>query len=300
MGFCRRTAAALFIVVIAPATSHAQAVQRSLYVSVLNDAGAPVPDLGPSDFIVREDGLAREVLRVAPATDPMQIAVLVDNSQAARDDIADLRKALHAFVTAMTAGSAAGGKNELAIIGLADRPTILTDYTSDRTKLLKGVDRIFSTPQSGTLLLQAIIEACQGFKKHEAARPVIVAVTTEGPELSDRYYDLVLEPLLASGAAFHAIVLGPPGGGTSDAARDRGVVLDRGTRETGGRHDNVLTSMSLTSKLAEVAAELTHQYKVTYARPQSLIPPEHVTVAAAKAGMTARGTLIKERQPRKP
>ena len=80
-------------------------MQRSLYVSVLNDAGAPVPDLGPSDFIVREDGLAREVLRVAPATDPMQIAVLVDNSQAARDDIADMRKALQAFVTAMTAGS---------------------------------------------------------------------------------------------------------------------------------------------------------------------------------------------------
>lgn len=300
MGFRRRASAALFIVVIAPATSHAQAVQRSLYVSVLNDAGAPVPDLGPSDFIVREDGLAREVLRVAPATDPMQIAVLVDNSQAARDDIADMRKALQAFVTAMTAGSAAGGKNELAIIGLADRPTILTDYTSDRAKLLKGVDRVFSTPQSGTLLLQAIIEMCQGFKTHEAARPVIVAVTTEGPELSDRYYDLVLEPLLASGAAFHAIVLGPPGGGTSDAARDRGMVLDRGTRETGGRRDNVLTSMSLTSKLGEVASELTHQYKVTYAHPQSLIPPEHVTVAAAKAGMTARGTLIKERQPRTP
>ena len=42
------------------------------------------------------------------------------------------------------------------------------------------------------------------------------------------------------------------------------------------------------------ADELTHQYKVTYARPQSLIPPEKVTVAAAKPGITARGTLIKE------
>ena len=300
MAFSRRAAAVLLIFFIARAAPHAQAVQRSLYVSVLNDAGAPVPDLGPSDFIVREDGLAREVLRVVPATDPMQIAVLVDNSQAARDDIADLRKALHAFVTAMTAGSAAGVKNEIAIIGLADRPTILADYTSDAARLRKGIDRVFSTPQSGTLLLQGIIDVCKGFKTREAARPVIVAITTEGPELSDRYYDLVLEALLASGAAFHAIVLGPPRGGTSDAERDRGIVLDRGTRETGGRRDNVLTSMSLTPKLTELAAELTHQYKVTYAHPQSLIPPEHVTVAAAKAGMTARGTLIKERQQRKP
>jgi hypothetical protein len=225
----------------------------------------------------------------------MQIAVLVDNSQAARDIIADLRKALQEFVTAMTTGSA-NGKNELAIVALADRPTILTDYTSDRARLLKGVDRIFAMPDSGTLLLQGIIDVCKGFKTREAKRPVIVAVTTEGPELSDRYHDLVLEPLSASGAAFHAIVVGPPASGTSDAERDRGVVLDRGTRETGGRRDNVITSMSLASKLKEVAAELTHQYKVTYAHPQSLIPPERVTVAAAKAGMTARGTLVKERQ----
>src|SRR5438477_2075372 len=33
----------------------AQAIQRSLYVSVVNDAGGYVPDLGPRDFIVRED-----------------------------------------------------------------------------------------------------------------------------------------------------------------------------------------------------------------------------------------------------
>ena len=52
--------------------------------------------------------------------------------------------------------------------------------------------------------------------------------------------------------------------------------------------------MALDAKLVQLGDELTHQYKVTYARPQSLIPPERVTVAAAKPGVTARGTLIKE------
>ena len=69
-----------------------------MYVSVLNDAGAPVLGLGPADFIIREDNVAREVLRVAPATDPMQIALLVDNSQAARDYISNMRQALPEFV----------------------------------------------------------------------------------------------------------------------------------------------------------------------------------------------------------
>jgi hypothetical protein len=46
--------------------------------------------------------------------------------------------------------------------------------------------------------------------------------------------------------------------------------------------------------MTQLADQLTHQYLVTYARPNSLIPPEHVTVAAAKAGLAARGTLVKE------
>ncbi len=287
------TAAALVALSLSPLG--AQSNPRSMYVSVLNEAGAPVPNLGPADFIIREDNVVREVLRVAPATDPMQIVLLVDNSQAARPYIIDIRNALQEFVTTMGAPSDASGRNELAIIALADRPTTLTDFTFSRAQLLKGIDRIFSQSQSGSLLLEGIIDASKALKKRDARRPVIVAIATEGPELSDRYYDLVLAPLKDSGAAFHAIIVSSLRGDVSDAARDRGVVLDRGTSETGGRRDNVLSSMSLQPKLRELADELTHQYRVTYSRPQSLIPPERVTVAAARPGMTARGTPVRER-----
>jgi hypothetical protein len=293
-------AAAAILVAVFPAAPRAQAVQRAMYVSVLNDAGAPVPDLGPADFIIREDNVAREVLRVAPAIEPMQVAILVDNSVAASNYINDMRSALRDFVTTMTTASDTTGKNELALITLADRPTTVVDFTLSRAQLLKGIDRIFSQPQSGTLLLEGVIEISKTFKKKGATRPVIVGITSEGPELSGRFYDLVLEPLKSSNAAFHAIVIGTPRGGTGDAERDRGVVLDRGTTETGGRRDNVLTSMSLGVKLKELADELTHQYRVTYAHPQSLIPPERVTVAAARAGLTARGTLVKDEDRKKP
>src|SRR5438034_3065304 len=56
---------------------------------------------------------------LAPAEAPMLVAVLVDNSAAARDDIADIRRALPEFVDAMTASAAAGRKNELSKIGRA-------------------------------------------------------------------------------------------------------------------------------------------------------------------------------------
>ena len=52
--------------------------------------------------------------------------------------------------------------------------------------------------------------------------------------------------------------------------------------ETGGRYDNIFVSSGLDTKLKQVAAELTGQYRVTYARPQSLIPPERVKIETTR------------------
>jgi hypothetical protein len=194
------------------------------------------------------------------------------------------------FIGTLTTGEV---RNEVAIIAIGERPTVLTNYTFSQVELKKGVDRIWSMRGSGAYVLDGIIEVCQGFRKREAQRPVIVAILSEGPELSNRHYDQVLEPLRAAGAVFHAITMGHPSTSLSEEARNRNMVLDEGPRDTGGRREELLTSQALASKLTQLADELTHQYKITYARPQSLIPPERVTVTAARAGMVARGVLIK-------
>ena len=54
--------------------------EQHVLVSVLDKDGNPVPDLAAGDFIVRENDMAREVLRVEPASAPMQIMMLVDTS----------------------------------------------------------------------------------------------------------------------------------------------------------------------------------------------------------------------------
>ena len=280
-----------------PGRLAAQAIQRAMYVSVVNDAGAPVPDLGTADFVVREDNVAREVLRVEPAVDPMQVAVLVDTSAASRNNISHMRQALPAFVAALT-DSPAGQRNEVTIIAIGERPTVLADYSTNRAALQKGIDRIWSLHDSGAYLLDGIIEVCQGFKKREAGRPVIVALTAEGPEFSNRQHDQVVEPLKATGAAFNAVIIGRPSSSLSDEMRQRGLVLDEGTRMTGGARIEILAVESLALKLKQLADQLTHQYKVTYARPQSLIPPERFAVSTSKPGLTARGTLVKETKPR--
>jgi hypothetical protein len=234
--------------------------------------------------VVREDKVAREILNVAPATDPMQIALLVDNSQAAEQYIRDIREALTAFINTVGADPS-GARHQVAVITLGERPTINTDYTSDLPLAVKGAQRIFATPGSGAYLLDGIIETSKGLSKREGPRPVMVAVITAGVELSDRPYQAVLEPLRDAGAALHVMVVGRPV--TND--QDRLMVLDQGTQNTGGRYDHVLTGSGLTMRMKQLAEELTHQYKVTYARPTTLIPPDRVTVSAAKPGLTVRG-----------
>jgi hypothetical protein len=277
----------------APVVLRAQAVQRSIYTSALDQSGEPVPNLGPADFVVREDKVAREILNVVPATDPMQIALLVDNSQAADPYTRDYREALPAFLNTIAADQS-GAKHQVAIITLAERPTINTDYTFDVAQAVKGAQRIFSMPGSGAYLLDGIIETSQGIVKKGFTRPVMIAITTQGPEMSDREYMTVLERLRESGAAFHSIMLGTP----RNNNYDRSVVLDMGTKDTGGRNDTLLTGTALTSRMKQVATELTHQYRVTYARPQTLIPPEQVTITSAKPGLTVRGTALKTARER--
>jgi len=272
--------------------------ERTLYVSVLDQDGAPVPDLGPSDFVVKEDNITREVLRVVPATDPMQVAVLVDTSQAARNQIQYMRQALPPFAAAMTAPNENNLRSEVAIIGIGERPTILSEYSSDPAKVKKGIDRIWSLQGSGMYLLDALVEVSQGLKKREASRPVMIGIATAGVEYSNRHHDQAIDPMKSIGAAFYMLALGQPDTSLSIESRERAIVYDEGTRVTGGYQEQLLTGMALTPKMAQLAEQLKHQYKVTYSRPESLIPPEKVTVSTPKVGLTARGTPARDSQGR--
>jgi hypothetical protein len=277
------------LAVMPPAHLRAQAQQRVVYASALDQSGAPATGLGAADFVVREDKIAREILAVAPSSDPMEIALLVDNSAAADPFLRDLREATSTFI-ATIAADPSGARHQVSVITIGERPTINTDYTLNLEQARKGTQRIFPMSDSGTYLLDGIIETSKRIKKRESSHPVIVAVITAGPELSDRPYQSVLEPLKDSGAALHVMVVGRPLAGN----HDRDMVVDTGTRDTGGRYDTVLTGTGLTPRLKQLAEELTHQYKITYSRPQTLIPPDRVTVSAAKPGLTIRGVARRE------
>lgn len=268
---------------ISPDSLWAQAAERTIYASVVDNADAPVTGLAPSEFIIREDDASREVLRASTATEPLQIALLIDTSAAIEPHILDLRTGLHAFFKQMA------GKHEIALIGVGERPTVLVDYTRDLARLEKGLGLVFARPGSGTYLLDAIIEAGNALQKRKATRPTIVVVMARGPEFSERHHDNVLDQLRESGASLHSLVLTKPGAVRMDRSdQELEMSLAEGTKMTGGRRDDLLTSMAISERLALLGNELNNQYQITYARPPKLIPPKSLEVSTKRAGVTVR------------
>ena len=227
---------------------------------------------------MREDGTRREVLRVTPATTPQSVAIIIDNSQAVAPAIADLRKALTTFLTTIDGiGPVAISRSQTA-----RRSSKITRPTRSHSR----------TRPTGCSMCQAAVHAAGrhrgGRQRRRATRvgscghprrrdrehrvqPSAVPGRVEGP-LGQRRDD-------ARGRAGQ-----PAGSFLTDEARNRATVLDRGPRESGGMRMDVLTSMSFEPRLKDLGGMLKNQYRVVYARPESLIPPEKSRSLLWKAG----------------
>jgi len=268
-------------------TAAALQQEGSVYATVLDKAGIPVTALNTTDFVVREDGMEREVLHAEPAAVPVRIAVLVDTSQRMDRHINDVREALRTFFRSMQ------GQHDIALFEFGERPTLVVQYTRDPSLLEAGIGRLFARPGSGSYLLDAIVDAARTLRDTEAARPVIVVISAQGPEFSGRYHKTVVDELRAAHATLHSFVFDRVGAfRLNDGAREREFALAEGARLTGGRREYLLTSMALSDRLHNLSTELKNQYRVVYARPDGLFPPRTLDLTVRRSRLTVRASHV--------
>jgi len=278
------SAAAVVLIAAGVGIRAQSAREQTLFVSALDASGEPVLDLSANEIVVLENGARREVLRLTPATEPMDIALLVDNSAAVDGDLVPLRRALTAFVDAMSR------EHRIAIFGLAARPTIFAEYTGDVERLHAAIGLLFPDSQSGMTLLDALVEVSRGLERRDATRAALIAVITDGQELGHEDDRSALDALRRAGASLHAVGVGQFTGTGGDTMRYRDLALAQGTRDTGGRFDTLLNSLGWPRALEQLARELSSQYKVVYGRPESLIPPDPAEVSSTRPGVAVRAT----------
>jgi len=271
-----------------------EGLARNVYIAATDEKGAPAADLTPQELTVKEDGASRNVLDVGPATEPMQIVLLIDDSG---PGIRDIREGVASFVRIVQDSA------EVAIVTTAKQNTVLVDFTSDRGALLNAVNRLTSRTTSGGYLLDAIQESARTLVRREARRPVIVVLALEGTEYSNVAAAQVLEDVRRSGAIVHVVSVGKPRMKTMtswnqrptdsvhealDETMARSSVFAEATRRSGGRLEQVGQATGIPTRLSEIAYELRDQLVVTYVRPQSAKPAEKIEVTVKRRGVKVR------------
>ncbi|MEO7192912.1 MAG: VWA domain-containing protein [Vicinamibacterales bacterium] len=251
--------------------------QRHLVVGVLGKNDIPTPSLTAKDFVIREDGIAREVVSVSSAAAPTHLVLLVDDSEAMQSLTIELRAGLEGFLERIRSGGQAPAVR-LATFG--ERPNTQVEFTTTPAAITAGVERIAPRVGSGSMLLEALIETCRDLRTRHAERPVIVAfVNEQGPELSSDTHTEVINAVKSAGASLWTVVLQDQGGqGTSDPAHERAQVLAEATAQSGGFNKTILSRQGLPPAFQTVATALSSRYELTYVRPDSLIPPTRLDV----------------------
>jgi hypothetical protein len=259
----------------------------------VDSAGQPIAGLTSADFAVSEGGTQREITRLAPATDPMRILLLVDNSEAMHTSVEDLRKSVQAFIDGI------GPQHEIGLITIGNTPLVRQAPSTDHAKLKDLAQKI--TTSGNTILIAAVMEMYGRFLKDAGGRwPMFVIITSDGaedsPNVDPKKFTAILQEMQLKDVVVHAIVMSTMGRGVEVA------VTQAMTQATDGHYDSISASSALTQKLTALAAAITaefdrtdDEYVLEYASP-SANPKAELSVAIKRPGANvtlSRGLRIR-------
>jgi len=257
--------AILVLGTIAAAPAAAQEVTtRRVYVSAVDKDGNVVTDLTPADLTVK-DGKPRNVLNVEAAQAKMQIAILVDDNGTGL-----FRVAVARFIESLL------GRAEFSISTVTGQTMKLVDYTTDPRELSEAITKLGVRPATndGNQLLDGITGTSLDLAKRKAGRPVIVALTVGGDDVTPMQPDDALDDLRKSGAQLYVVsVLNSAMRQTTAPTRASDMlneghalhaVLGDGPKRSGGVRQEISAMAGVDPGLHKLADLLKGQYVVEY------------------------------------
>lgn len=257
-----------------------------LYISILDADNKPVTDLEVDDVKVLVDDVDCKVVKLEPVNKPMKLTLMVDNGPVTTKELATYRSALRAFLEALPPGL------ETSLYSINPQPRTVVKATTDRQKLLQGVDLI--APDTGAgLFFDALVEASDRFDKDKTDHyPVLMMVASDvGSNMSamDRDFERLQKRIIQKAATVHFAIL--HGGGERAGAVAGALQTEVGlavTKLSGGRYENIAAATRLVTLLPEFAAQIaqsnlrqTHEYRITYQR-DSKEPPQRISASLSR------------------
>jgi VWFA-related protein len=269
-------------------TASAQEQTRRVYVTALDAAGIPVEGLGPGDFTVKEAGKARSILRVQLAGAKMQIAILVDDNGSGL-----FRFGVARFIDSLL------NRAEFSISTVTGQTLKLVDYTTDPAELSATIQRLGVRPDTngGNQLLDGIIGSARELTKRKAGRPIILALTVGGDDVTPVLPEDALDELRRSSAQLYVVsVLSsamrrttPPKnpGDMLNEGHALQAVLGDGPKRSGGNRQEISALAGVDTGLERLALQLKGQYLIEYSLEGSK-PSDRVSITVSRKDVTLR------------
>lgn len=266
---------------------------RTVYVTAAAMDGSALPALDVTDLIVKEGDQPRKVLRVEPLRTRLQVAIAVEELLTPDDEV---RRAIANFIDRVRE------TGELALYVVGRRSEKRVDYTSQVLPFAAAINKFPVRSVERGDLVQALQDIAREQRPREGRR-VLVAVAVETAQVSNVTATAVVEQIAANHAVLYAATLAgletstAPSGSTSAGRRldlegqvsglERDRLFNDATRQSGGLRLSSQRTAGLWGALERIAAELRHQYVVSY--ESKINSDATLTIDAATPGIALRG-----------
>ena len=259
------------------------ATERTVYVTVTDNKGAPVPDLTAADLVVKEGGKEREITKVAPATAKMRLTLAVEERLIAD---ASIRQSIFDFLKRISDYA------EIRMITIGLRNHTVAEYTSSLEVLVGAINKFTLNPMKDSNVAEGVLEIASHYADTKVERPVLIVLALSGGQagVDPR---TVLDKLRQGGATMFSATLawgndaGSVGTLTDQSGREQ--VLGDGPKQTGGRRIEVPSTGAFPKTMAQFADDLRAQYAVTYVLPDGVKPDKRFGISSKRKGITLRG-----------
>jgi len=245
----------------------------ALDVEVLDPQGEPVTGLQRNDFIIRENGIPREISSFAWVSgQPISLTAILDTSAVTPNSLSIAKE----FIVLLA--HLLARQDEVCLYSFDYRDAYLEqDFTGDRPLLLRALENIGVTPpkkrsflrglfgkppRAGLSIDVALLNASRGRNQRKA----LIFVSNRFRGLGQATLDHVLE------SGVPVFLLSLVGEENDPTATDRGDSSQRQiVRESGGR-EFLADGASITSVCRSIAYALKNHYTITY--PTEIGPPD--------------------------
>ena len=208
------------------------------------------------------DGQERQVIRnISNEDSPISLGIIFDASSSMYGKVERSSQAVVQFLRT------ANPSDEFFLIGFADRPELLVDFTSSAEDIQDGISKV--TPEGRTALLDAVYLGLDTMRRARNERKVLLIVSDGGENHSRYNIKEVWSVVKEARVQIYAMGIFDEAPRTN-AERWGPDLLSAISVVTGGRVFPIHSLKNIGAATSELGIELRNQYVIAY-RPSDLV-----------------------------